>query len=108
MLKFNQVKDLMELHTMIEERAPTWAERMMQQGVLQGMQQGMQQGEQQGLQKGEVRGKVQSLKRLLTRKFGPIPATIETKINTATPEQLDTWFDAAIDATHIDSVFASH
>jgi predicted transposase/invertase (TIGR01784 family) len=38
LLKFDQIHDLMELHTMIEERAPTWAEKMMQQGMQQGMQ----------------------------------------------------------------------
>jgi hypothetical protein len=56
----------------------------------------------------KAQGKAESLKRLLTRKFGLLPQAIEAKVALATVEQLDTWFDGAIDAATLESVFSSH
>jgi hypothetical protein len=48
------------------------------------------------------------IKRLLTRKFGQLPQAIEAKVALATVEQLDAWFDGAIDAATLESVFCGH
>ena len=45
------------------------------------------------------------LSRLLTRRFGNLPATILDHIKSATQAQLEAWFDSAIDAKSIDEVF---
>jgi predicted transposase/invertase (TIGR01784 family) len=107
-LEFTQLQNLMELHTMIEDRAPTWIETMMQQGLEKGMQQGLQQGIEQGIQVGRHAGQAQSLKRLLTRKFGAVPSTIESKIDAASSQQIEIWFDAGMDASTLEAVFTSH
>jgi predicted transposase YdaD len=56
-----------------------------------------EEGEARGVAKGEARGKVEgkasTLKRLLTLRFGPLPAWAERRIDAATLAQLDTWVD---------------
>jgi predicted transposase/invertase (TIGR01784 family) len=63
-------------------------------------------GKIEGKAEGKFEGKAESLKRLLARKFGPLHPGIQTKIDAASLEEIDTWFDAGIDAVHLDSVFA--
>ena len=69
-----------------------------EKGIAQGMQQGMQEGEALALQ------------RLLTKRFGAISPDMTARIADATVEQIEAWFDLAIDAEQIADVFgvASH
>ncbi len=71
-------------------------EKGLQQGLLQGMQQGMQQGE------GVL------LRRLLARRFGALPETIENRLTQASVNQLETWGDRVLDAKSLDDVFREH
>jgi predicted transposase YdaD len=70
----------------------------------------MQQGMQQGRQEGEKKGEALALQRLLTKRFGTISSDVTAKIAGATVEQIEAWFDLAIDAAQIADVFggASH
>ena len=92
-----EVEDLQELNVMLAERLEVWAREYeakgMQQGMLQGVQQGVQQGEALALQK------------LLTKRFGTIPSNITAKIATASMEEIERWFDQAIEAKGYDEVF---
>ena len=65
-----------------------------EEGVLLGMQQGMQQGE------GAL------LHRLLTRRFGPLPAELAMRVQQASREQLTLWGDRVLDAGSLEQVFA--
>lgn len=65
-----------------------------EEGVLLGMQQGMQQGE------GAL------LYRLLTRRFGPLPAELAMRVQQASREQLMLWGDRVLDAASLEQVFA--
>ena len=47
-------------------------------------------------------GKAESLKRLLTRRFGDLPLWAEQRIDAATIEQMDHWFDGIFDATSLE------
>ena len=76
-------------------------EKGLQQGLLQGMQQGVQQGMQQGLQQGEAL----ALRRLLAKRFGALPDDLAARIAAASLDQVETWFDRAIEAPSIDAVF---
>ena len=58
----------------------------------------------EGRADGEARGRAESLKRLLTRHFGPLPNAVMHRINAASVEQLDVWFDRALDAKSLASV----
>ena len=66
-------------------------------------------GEQRGLKKGLAQGKLEGetalLQRLLVRKFGPLPNTLQQRIHSATPAQLETWSLNVLDAATLDDVF---
>ena len=50
---------------------------------------------------GEIEGKIESLTRLLSRRFGPLPTWAEQRISKANGDQLDAWFDALLDAKRL-------
>lgn len=58
-------------------------------------------------ERGLKQGKAESLKRLLTRKFGPLPDTCDAQINAASAEQLDQWLENLLFADDLDTVFAT-
>lgn len=62
---------------------------------------GLEKGMQQGLQAGEAL----ALQKLLTRRFGVIPAQTLSKITTASTAQIDAWLDRVLDAPSLDLVF---
>ena len=62
---------------------------------------GIKKGLQQGLQQGEVR----VLRRLLTRRFGELPAWTESKLQEAVPEQLEDWSERVLDVATLEEVF---
>ena len=86
---------------MLETNIDRWEAQAIAKGVQQGIQQGMQQGVQQGMQLGEAL----LLQRLLTRRFGELPAAQQAKLSAATPAQLETWGDRVLDAASLDQVF---
>ena len=62
-------------------------------------------GEARGEARGEVRGESLALQKLLTKRFGVIPLGVMGMIAAASKEQIETWFDVAIDASGYDEVF---
>lgn len=86
------VTDLLEIDTMLAERIESWTQQWMLQG----------------LQKGKVEGEALALKRLLAKRFGPLPAALEARIAAASLEEIEAWFDAAITAPSLDAVFGSN
>ncbi len=78
---------------MLSERMKEWAHQYKAEGVQQGVLQGMQQGESLALQK------------LLTKRFGGITPETLARIASASQEQIEAWFDQAIDASSYDEVF---
>ena len=46
-----------------------------------------------------------ALQKLLSKRFGPIASEITAKIFIATLEQIESWFDRAIDANQLSVVF---
>jgi len=61
------------------------------------------------LREGEILGKrveaASTLRRLLAKRFGPIPTEIELRISAASLDELEAWFDRAIDAQTLGEVF---
>ena len=76
---------------MLADRLEEWALDY----KAQGMQQGMQQGEALALQK------------LLTKRFGVMPADILARISAASREQVEAWFDQALEASSYEEIFGS-
>ena len=80
-----QIDDLQELNIMLAERLEEWAHGYKAEG--------MQQGEAIALQ------------RLLTKRFGAVPADVTARIAGAAPEQIEQWLDQVLDAGSLDDLF---
>ena len=88
-----------------QERKMAYVSSFEKIGVEKGMQQGLQQGMQAGLQQGLQAGEALALQKLLTKRFGVIPAETISKITTASTAQIDAWLDRVLDAPSLDLVF---
>jgi hypothetical protein len=80
-----QIDDLQEIKVMLADRLEEWAHGY----------------EAQGMQKGEAL----ALQRLLTKRFGTITSDVTARIAGASVEEIEAWFDRAIDADRLDDVF---
>ena len=54
---------------------------------------------------GRLEGEALALQRLLTRRFGPLPEWVQTRLRSASAEELDTWLERVLDATRLEDVF---
>ena len=79
----------------------TIAETLLEQGKAAGIKEGKAAGIEEGLAEGEAK----SLTRLLERRFGPLPSDVHERIAGAGIDQVEQWFDTAIDAPDLASVF---
>jgi hypothetical protein len=99
------INDLRGVRSMLGENIQSWfdeyREKGRQAGLHEGEVLGLQKGEVQGLQKGEAL----ALQRLLSKRFGAIPSNIIEQISAASVEQIEIWFDSAIDARELTDVF---
>lgn len=89
------------LNNLEQEKKMAYVSSVERIGIEKGMQQGMQQGMEQGMQQGELL----ALQKLLNKRFGVISPAIALKIDAADRLQIETWFDRAIDASDLASVF---
>jgi len=64
----------------------------------------LQQVREDGKAEGKAEGKANTLKRQLTRRFGPLPAWVEQRIDAAAVEQLDEWLDGIFDTATIEAL----
>jgi hypothetical protein len=96
-----QIDDLQEIKVMLADRLEEWAHGYIAEGELKGKKQGLQ----QGLQEGKQQGEMLALQRLLAKRFGVIPMEIVALISQAPLEDIERWFDRAIDAQHLSDVF---
>ena len=87
-----ELDDLQELRIMLSQRIEQWAE-----GYLAT-------GRKEGRSEGRLEGEIAVLSRLLTRRFGPLPAWAEARLNAATEQNLADWADAILDAASLNDV----
>ena len=92
-----QIDDLQEIKVMLADRLEEWAHGYMAEGELKGKQQGLQEGKQQG--------EMLALQRLLAKRFGVIPVETVALLSHASLEDIERWFDRAIDAKELSAVF---
>ena len=92
-----QVDELQEIRVMLADKLEVWAKAY----IAEGKQEGRQEGEIKGRQEGEAL----ALQKLLAKRFGVIPVEITTQIANASLEQIEQWFDTAIDASFLTDVF---
>ncbi len=48
------------------------------------------------------------IKRLLARRFGPVPTRAEQRIDAAPVAQLDAWLDGIFDAASLEDLLGNH
>jgi hypothetical protein len=89
------VNDLQEMHAMLAERVKTWTEDWKQQGIQEGLEQGI------------PRGEAKLLRRQLLRRFGPLPAWVEARLDGAGEPELEAWGERLLDSTSLEDVFAA-
>lgn len=77
---------------MLSQRIEQWAE-----GYLAA-------GRKEGHMEGRLEGEIAVLARQLTRRFGPLPTWVETRLNAATEQDLAEWGDAILDAASLTDV----
>ena len=82
---------------MLADRLEQWALAYIAEGEIK--------GELKGELKGKQEGEVLSLQRLLSKRFGAIPANITRLIANAPVEDIERWFDLAIDAQQLADIF---
>jgi len=76
-----------------------------QRGIQIGKQQGKQQGIQIGKQQGEQHGQAMMLQRLLEKRFGNLPSWVNSRLEQASPQELEQWSLQLFDATSLEGVF---
>ena len=96
--RIDEVHDLQEMGAMLAERVVEWTENWKQQGL--------QEGRLKGRQEGRLKGEAAVLTRLLTRRFGPLDASVRSRLDQATLEELERWSDRILDAATLDEIFA--
>jgi Putative transposase, YhgA-like len=70
-----------------------------------GFERGVAEGEARGEARGEAKGEAKALTRLLEKRFGPLPSRLRERVVSAELAVIGTWFDRAIDAPDLQSVF---
>lgn len=65
-------------------------------------------GRQQGRLEGKQEGELALLARQLSRRFGPLDASVEERLQQASTEELERWTENILDARTLDEVFAIH
>jgi hypothetical protein len=88
-----ELQDLQEVRTMLAERVVEWTKQWEEEGMKKGIQQGIQQGESL------------VLRRLLARRFGPLPPWVEERLAQADPETLERWAERVLEAATLEEVF---
>jgi len=84
-----QVDDLLEIKVMLSERIEQWALAYIAEGKL----------------KGKHEGEMLALQKLLSKRFGAIPADITQLIANAPVESIERWLDRIIDAQDLADIF---
>lgn len=64
-----------------------------------------QEAKEKGLEKGLQQGEKMILQRLLVRRFGELPLSVQQQLQQASAEQVERWADRLFDANTLDAIF---
>jgi predicted transposase YdaD len=73
--------------------------------ILQGRREGRQEGRQEGLQEGRQEGRLEMLRHQLEKRFGPIPASIDSRLSTLSAAELDSIAVRLFDVAKLEELF---
>ena len=83
-----------------------WIEQGLAKGMEKGREIGLEKGLEQGREQGLEIGQSTLLLKMLNKRFGKVPATVEKKIRKAHMGQLERWALNLMDANSLKEVFA--
>jgi hypothetical protein len=97
-----------DVDEMDQEKRMAYVTTWEQRGIEKGIQAGIEKGMEKGLEQGQLLGQAALLERQLTRRFGPLPDELRSRLAAGSREQLQTWGDRVLDATTLAEVFSGH
>jgi hypothetical protein len=62
-------------------------------------------GRQEGLQEGEQKGESHLLRRMIEKRFGPLPPSVEERLRACSVEELERIGDRFVDAANLENLF---
>ena len=89
-------------HRKMDEATRLGLERGEELGIQRGMRKGMQQGMQQGIEQGMQQGHRDSLRRVLTIRFGALPPWASERIAGAREPELIAWLDRSVTSQSVE------
>lgn len=93
------------LHRVVPDREKQIMTRFGKKHFDEGVAKGLHEGRQEGRQEGRTEGQASALARLLEKRFGAVPSRARERILSADLTSLQTWFERAIDAPDLQSIF---
>jgi len=76
-----------------------------QEFFAEGEAKGHAKGRAEGRAEGEVAGEAKALIRLLEKRFSVVPSHLRERISSADAASIEAWFDRAIEASDMPSIF---
>ena len=74
-------------------------------GIELGKGIGIEMGKRIGNENGMLQGETLALQKLLTKRFGVLTPELVANLSSASVEQIEVWFDKAIEVAHLNDVF---
>ncbi len=103
-----EVRRMLELHD-VDLRQTRFYQEVFAEGRTEGEAKGRTEGEAEGRTEGEAKGRTEGearlLRKLLVRRFGPLPAWAEARLTGAEPMQLEAWAERVLEAATLEAVF---
>jgi hypothetical protein len=93
------------LREVLQHFMPDHAEEIMQGFGQQYFEEGIAVGKAEGKAVGKAEGEAQALVRLLEKRIGTVSEALRARIFAADLASIEAWFDRAIEATELESVF---
>ncbi|WP_213951645.1 DUF4351 domain-containing protein, partial [Tepidanaerobacter syntrophicus] len=76
----------------------------LKEGLKEGLEKGLEEGLEKGLQKGKREERITTAIKLLTKKFGPLPEELKSKISKLDSVTLEIIIDGIFDYESLDDV----
>ena len=94
-----------DMKTNVETWGRDWKAELQAEARAEGETQGRTEGRAKGMAVGKAQGKAEALVSLLVKRFGALGPSFRKKIRGARLATVERWFDRAIDAPNVSSVF---
>jgi flagellar biosynthesis/type III secretory pathway protein FliH len=105
MADIEDINDLLEADTMLEQTIERWFDEATDKGVQKGLLKGLEKGLEKGRQEGRQEGLVRAVGLQLQLRFGAMPQRVQASLTSATEEQLLQWAGVILTANSLQDLF---